>query len=198
MNDDGNNVLHRSGGDAESLDTTERELVAALRAPAAVDAWAFDARVMDAIRKERRHAIGRHRIHSSRIAAAMVACTALAAAVVFMMSGGRHGATIESPARSAAAAAVASRTVVFTLVASGASRVAVAGSFNGWNTAATPLRRVGKDTWAAEIPLGAGRYVYQFVIDGTRWVPDPRAPRDADDDFGAANSVVTVATPGSA
>lgn len=197
MNDDGNNVLHRSGGDAESLDATERELIASLRAPATVDAVAFDTRVMEAIRKERRHAIGHRPIHTSGIAAALVAFTALAAAVVFMMIGGSHGVTNESPMRSAAAAAV-SRTVVFTLVASGASRVAVAGSFNGWNTAATPLRRVGKDTWAAEIPLGAGRYVYQFVIDGTRWVPDPRAPRDADDDFGAANSVLTVATPGSA
>lgn len=197
MNDDENNLLHRSDGGAESLDATEREIVAALRAPVTADAVAFDARVMDAIRKEHRHAIGRRRIHASRIAAALVTCTALAAAIVFMMRGGNQSTTIESPARSVAAAAT-SRTVVFTLVASGASRVAVAGSFNGWNTAATPLRRVGKDTWATELPLGTGRYEYQFVIDGSRWVPDPRAPRDADDDFGAANSVVTVTTPGSA
>ncbi|HSU95594.1 MAG TPA: isoamylase early set domain-containing protein, partial [Gemmatimonadaceae bacterium] len=88
--------------------------------------------------------------------------------------------------------------VRFTLVASGASAVAVAGSFNGWSTAATPLRRIDKNTWTADIPLGAGRYVYQFVIDGHRWVPDPKAPRDAGDDFGATNSVVTVAGSGSA
>jgi hypothetical protein len=38
--------------------------------------------------------------------------------------------------------------------------------------------------------------VYQFVINGKQWVPDPKAPRDANADFGTSNSVITVAEGG--
>ncbi|MGI9089995.1 MAG: isoamylase early set domain-containing protein [Gemmatimonadaceae bacterium] len=82
----------------------------------------------------------------------------------------------------------------FSLVGARAAKVTVAGSFNGWNTSATPLRRVGNATWVADVPLKAGRYVYQFVLDDHRWVQDPNAPRDPGDDFGKSNSVVTVVT----
>lgn len=186
-------------GDSEQLSANERLIIEALRAPVEVDSRAFDARVMAAIRNERAHEASVVRMHRGRVAAAVVLFGAVAAAVVFLAIGRDAQPSGGVPqARSAAVILSEQRNITFTLVASGASSVAVAGSFNGWSTAATPLRRVGKDTWAAEIPLGAGRYVYQFVIDGTRWVADPRAPRDAGDDFGASNSVVTVASSGSA
>jgi hypothetical protein len=188
-----------SNSHPEDLDALEQAFVAHLRASAPVDVAAFDTRVMEAIRKEPSHAATVSRTHRATIAAVSVGFAALAAAFAFFMTRSdipRKAPVLRTP--SAVAMATSPHSVLFTLVASGASRVAVAGSFNGWNTASTPLRRVGKDTWTAEIPLGAGRYVYQFVIDGTRWVPDPRAPRDAGDDFGGSNSVVTVATAGSA
>jgi hypothetical protein len=34
--------------------------------------------------------------------------------------------------------------------------------------------------------------VYGFVVDGSRWIPDPAAPQSDDGDFGSANSVVYV------
>ena len=189
----------------DDLDAAEQRLVARLRAPVVVDASAFDARVMAAVEREpafgrsNRRATGGAASHATRrmVAAISVAGLAMAAVVAFIMIRGAGERTVPGNHPVTVVRSAVSN-VRFTLVASGASAVAVAGSFNGWSTAATPLRRIDKNTWTADIPLGAGRYVYQFVIDGHRWVPDPKAPRDAGDDFGATNSVVTVAGSGSA
>ncbi len=181
----------------QELDAAEQRFVAQLRAPVAVDADAFDARVMAAVQRERVFSRPGHRGSHRVVAAISVAGVALAAAIAFIVIGGGVERTAQKQ-RPVKVAHSAVSTVRFTLVASGASQVAVAGSFNGWNATATPLRRIDKNTWAADIPLGAGRYVYQFVIDGHRWVPDPQAPRDPGDDFGATNSVVTVAGSGAA
>jgi AMP-activated protein kinase-like protein len=207
MTDENDEMRPASGDDIESLSVAEKALVATLRAPAVVDAGAFDARVMAAVRSERSHGAVVLPVRRGRVLGVVTACAALAAALTFMFISNRGNRSIPvTPAPATAVASQvaagvttgASRPVRFTLVTSGASRVSLAGSFNGWNKAATPLRRVDRNTWTADIPLRAGRYAYQFVIDGTRWVPDPRAPRDAGDDFGATNSVVTVATSGSA
>ena len=86
------------------------------------------------------------------------------------------------------------RPVQFMLVAPSASSVSVVGDFNNWDARATPLVRVGADgVWTVDVPLPPGRYQYTFIVNGTTWVPDPRAPRALEDDFGAPNSVVTVA-----
>lgn len=103
------------------------------------------------------------------------------------MAGARLSPVVSPPARCA---------IHFTFTAPHARQVTIAGSFNGWNTRTTPMRRVGDETWVADVPLGAGRYTYMFVVDGVRWLPDPSALRDAPDDFGAANSVVLVADKG--
>jgi hypothetical protein len=43
-----------------------------------------------------------------------------------------------------------------------------------------------------DVPLAPGRHLYAFVVDGTRWTPDPNAPLAPGDDFGAPNSVIMV------
>jgi len=90
---------------------------------------------------------------------------------------------------------VASRapvTVRFVLVAPGAQRVSLAGTFNHWDPRATPLVRAGSgDLWTATLSLSPGQHQYAFVIDGTRWIPDPTAPA-IDDGFGRHNSVLTL------
>ncbi|MEJ7810625.1 MAG: isoamylase early set domain-containing protein [Gemmatimonadaceae bacterium] len=86
------------------------------------------------------------------------------------------------------------RTVQFVLVAPAAISVAVVGDFNDWDPAGTPLQRTrANGVWAITLPLAPGRYQYTFVIDGTRWMPDPQAPRALENDFGRPNSVLTVA-----
>lgn len=84
--------------------------------------------------------------------------------------------------------------VRFTFSAPEAHSVTVAGTFNGWDTHATPLHRESGGVWSVSVPLDAGRYAYMFVVDGKRWVLDPFAARDASDDFGMPNSVVMVAS----
>lgn len=84
--------------------------------------------------------------------------------------------------------------VRFELYAPRASRVALAGSFNRWNPAATPLVRVGTDgMWTVTLALPSGQHQYGFIVDGRNWVPDPAAPT-VDDGFGRRNSVVSVNT----
>jgi hypothetical protein len=82
----------------------------------------------------------------------------------------------------------------FMLIAPGASSVTVVGDFNDWDGAATPLRKAGNGDglWSVDLPLPPGRYKYNFLVDGERFVADPIAPRAVDSEFGTPNSVVTV------
>ena len=70
-------------------------------------------------------------------------------------------------------------------------RVHVAGDFNAWDDASTPLRRVG-DVWTATLVLPPGEYEYMFVENGDRWVSDPLALRERPDGFGGTNAVLDV------
>ena len=87
--------------------------------------------------------------------------------------------------------------VQFVLVAPGAREVSLVGDFNDWDVAATRLRPASAGgMWTIEVPLAPGRHRYAFVVDGTRWLADPAAPRAVDDDFGTPSSVVTIAERG--
>ena len=85
------------------------------------------------------------------------------------------------------------RIVQFVLVAPSASRVALVGDFNNWDAAATPLREASAEgVWSVTLPLTPGRHIYAFVVDDSKWVPDPSAARAPEDDFGVPNSVIVV------
>lgn len=86
--------------------------------------------------------------------------------------------------------------VRFVLYAPGASRVAVAGTFNQWDQRAAPLVPAGTNgVWTTTLALPVGQHQYAFVVDGRRWIADPAAPA-VDDGFGRRNSVVAVTTQG--
>jgi hypothetical protein len=75
----------------------------------------------------------------------------------------------------------------------GAREVIVVGDFNGWRVGATPLARDGAThRWSATLALRDGTHRYAFVVDGTRWVPDPAAERVQADD-GRVYSLLHVA-----
>jgi 1,4-alpha-glucan branching enzyme len=86
--------------------------------------------------------------------------------------------------------------VRFELVAPQARSVSVAGSFNGWQVGALPMTRVADGLWATTVALPVGEHRYEFVIDGTQWVPDPTAHVQVDDGFGGLNSVIVVGPKG--
>ena len=83
--------------------------------------------------------------------------------------------------------------VLFTYMDTKASRVNIAGDFNNWSMTADPMYdREGTGEWTIRLPLGPGRYQYKFLIDGSKWIPDPANPQTVDDGFGWLNSVVVV------
>jgi hypothetical protein len=85
--------------------------------------------------------------------------------------------------------------VEFSLEAPGATTVAVAGDFSGWESNFVLEDADGDGIWTGRVPIAPGLHKYMFVIDGTDWVTDPGADRYADDGFGNRNAVLAVAPP---
>ena len=81
--------------------------------------------------------------------------------------------------------------VVFSVVAPEAECVAVAGTFNDWNTEKHLLQRGKKGVWTTAITLMPGRYEFKFIIDG-EWVIDQSSEQKSDNPFGTQNSVLHV------
>ena len=75
-----------------------------------------------------------------------------------------------------------------------AHRVSIVGDFNDWNGSATPLA-LDHGAWTITVPLPPGRHVYAFVVNGDRWIRDPRAAEAIDNDFGRPGSVIIVQAP---
>jgi len=73
--------------------------------------------------------------------------------------------------------------------------VHVAGSFNNWaGTIAAggyPLQQQS-GAWVLERALPVGHQLYKFVLDESKWIPDPANPLSEDDHYGGRNSVVDV------
>lgn len=72
-----------------------------------------------------------------------------------------------------------------------AREVCLAGTFNAWHPAATPMVALGDGRWVKELTLTPGRYEYRFVADG-EWLADPGAAEVAENGFGGLNSVLVV------
>jgi hypothetical protein len=125
-----------------------------------------------------------------RVSPALGALAVAATAVLFyLLPGGDAGP--------AAGATEGGQMVTrFVLVAPEASSVRLTGDFLAWSREGIELADPrGTGVWTADVSLEPGVYQYTFVIDGTRWVPDPTAASYVDDGFGQVNSVVIV--PGS-
>lgn len=160
------------------------------RAPVALSPG-FDARVMAAVRSRgvRRGAVrravawlGAPREVRVVVRPWMAGVLAAAAALVVLV------ARPEAPATGGVS-------VRFVLQAPEAQTVALAGTFNQWDSEVTPLVRSDGGLWTATLVLPAGEHEYAFVVDGERWVPDPAAP-GVDDGFGRRNSVLTLSDAG--
>ena len=80
--------------------------------------------------------------------------------------------------------------VMFKYNANKAGSVAVAGSFNNWDSKKTPLIP-GEDCWSANVELSPGRYEYRFVVDG-KWLSDPNAKESVANPYGENNSVISL------
>ncbi|HSF81376.1 MAG TPA: S8 family serine peptidase [Anaerolineales bacterium] len=121
----------------------------------------------------------------------------------------KAGAGLVNAGRAVAAARRASRGVLKTLAFSPhvernqvtfyyfdplnrASRVALIGSFNGWNPAGYALGSSSPGLWQLSIPLPPkGSYRYKFLLDGS-WVNDPENPNRIEDGYGGFSSILEI------
>jgi hypothetical protein len=81
----------------------------------------------------------------------------------------------------------------FELHAPGADRVELLGTFNNWQTDDIVL--TGPDAsghWTATVELPQGRHEYIFLVDGERWLADPKAATYRPDGFGRVNTVINI------
>ena len=88
--------------------------------------------------------------------------------------------------------ATRARPIIFELHAPTARSVQVLGDFNGWARNASRMQRGTDGEWRLTTMLPPGRYVYAFLLDGRRFVPDPTRDRIEDRDFGVTGSELVV------
>ena len=82
--------------------------------------------------------------------------------------------------------------VVFAARFEDAKKVLIAGDFNNWTPASTPMTSSPiPGMWRMSLPLPRGRYRYRFVVDG-KWVTDPNNQYVETNQFGELNNVVEV------
>jgi len=186
-------------------DVAERERADRLKAALATYAAelvppgaAVDRAVLEAVRARRTAPRGwwRWLVEPQRLA--VRPAMAAAALIVILVAGAALAALLgppDHPATGLRVAAAQDRTVLirFELLAPDAHSVALAGSFNGWNESTTAFTRGAEaGVWTVTVALAPGEYQYLFVVDGRRWIPDPAAHAQVEDEFGQRNSLLVV------
>lgn len=70
--------------------------------------------------------------------------------------------------------------------------VYIAGDFNHWSPASTPLRLTEDGTClTAAVPVPSGRHQYRLVVDG-QWMADPHNAMQVTNQYGEPNSIVDI------
>ncbi|QTD36876.1 isoamylase early set domain-containing protein [Polaribacter batillariae] len=83
--------------------------------------------------------------------------------------------------------------VTFTVPAEDANNVAVVGSFNEWNAAATPLKKLKNGSFKGTVDLESDNsYEFRYLVDG-KYVNEQEADAFAWNDYaGTENSVIKL------
>jgi 1,4-alpha-glucan branching enzyme len=77
--------------------------------------------------------------------------------------------------------------------ANGVLKVSLVGDFNGWDPAATPLKRRKDGAFSAMLDLPSGReYQFRYLIDGERWENDWAADNYVPNPVGGSENSVVV------
>jgi hypothetical protein len=197
---------HRDSIEGEDAAFVER-VAAQLRSPEQLDP-SFEHRLMERVRAEATAAKNPLSLKPESewnrprlIRLAPLATLALAAGVsaIFVLSGIAIGSRMSSPSRvtTATATGVPVKTdtvqlVRFVFVDSRAKSIELVGDFNEWTKGATKLALSGAPgVWAVSVPLTPGRHEYAFIVNGSKWTPDPLAIKSSDD-FGTESSVIHI------
>jgi len=86
---------------------------------------------------------------------------------------------------------VGTKPTEFKLYAPQAKKVALAGSFNKWDSNKLLAKKDSKGSWLVKLGLKPGRHEYKFIVDGS-WINDPRCTSCVANPFGSHNCVVEV------
>lgn len=83
--------------------------------------------------------------------------------------------------------------VTFTVPAEEANKVVVVGSFNEWNTKATPLKKLKNGSFKGTVDLESGKsHEFRYLVDGA-YVNEQEADAFAWSDYaGAENCVLNI------
>jgi len=75
-----------------------------------------------------------------------------------------------------------------------AERVNLVGSFNDWDTTATPMYRNRSDAnWKVSLELEAGqRHHFRYLVDGKEWLNDWHADDHTENPYGSYDSIVDL------
>lgn len=83
--------------------------------------------------------------------------------------------------------------VTFEYFNEGASEVAVAGDFNGWELVPMKKAKKADSPFRAKIRLPkGGEYQFRYYVDGSYWANDDAADAYWPNEFGDTNSVVNT------
>jgi 1,4-alpha-glucan branching enzyme len=83
------------------------------------------------------------------------------------------------------------KTVEFKLHAPTAKKVALAGSFNNWDSRKHIAKKDPRGIWSTKLSLKPGRHEYKFVVDGN-WIIDPKCTTTVWNSIGSENCVLEV------
>jgi 1,4-alpha-glucan branching enzyme len=86
---------------------------------------------------------------------------------------------------------IVKKRVAFQYLVPEADSVFLVGSFNGWNTAANPMKKNKDGKWSTALTLFTGIYEYQFFVDG-KWKDDPASKKRHPNKYGGYNSLLVV------
>jgi len=88
--------------------------------------------------------------------------------------------------------------VEFSCHAPDARAIFLAGTFNEWNTEATPMVKGADGNWTVAVKLSPGHHEFKFVVDGS-WCCEPGCdgtyrdcPKCVSNPFGTMNRVLEV------
>jgi 1,4-alpha-glucan branching enzyme len=85
--------------------------------------------------------------------------------------------------------------VTFTFRCNTPRQVYLAGDFNNWDGAATPMHQDRDGVWHVTLKLAPGRHEFRYREDGGAWHTDYAACGVIRNTMGAFNSIVEVTSP---
>lgn len=81
----------------------------------------------------------------------------------------------------------------FVLYLPDVKEAAIVGTFTGWSP--VPMEQVGNTGyWSLDINLQPGEHRYSYLVEDKTLIADPTVRKKEYDDFGGANSIITIGT----